>query len=144
MGFLSRKQGKDPAGRGVSGSDASAPELRVVQGREVSVGRKTSQFAEARLAGAPAGLLLPMKDFVLIQGELLSKWGKDSFHISADRGPCRLVCAGCDAVFSEEFVFSCGTNSAGAAFGLPSHTKCPDCGSGEAIIAYLPDLKSPK
>jgi hypothetical protein len=142
MGFLSRRQGKDPTERGTSGSDASLPECRVVRGREISVGRVISQFAEARLADAPAGLLLPMKDFVLIQGELSSKWGEDAFLISADRGPCRLVCAGCDAVFSEQFVFSCGSNSAGAAFGLPSHTQCPSCGSGEAIIAYLPDMTS--
>ena len=146
MGFLSRLRGEGPAAGDGSESDTSAPEsdksateLRVVQGVEVPVGRGISEFARTRLAGAPAGLLVPMKDFVLTQGELLSTWGTDRFNISADQGPCRLVCAGCDAVFSEQFVFSCGSNSAAAAFGMPSHTECSDCGSSEAIIVYLPD-----
>ena len=114
------------------------PETRSVQGMTMTVTRDAAEFANTALSGKPAGLLVTMEGFVDAYGELLNTWGQQSFNVNAEQGPCRLVCASCDTVFSAEFVFRCGTKSAGAAFGMPAHTKCPDCGSGEAIIARLP------
>lgn len=100
----------------------------------------------------PVGLLIAMDEFTDTYGGLLNSvpdpemGGFNPFHISARKGPCRLLCAGCKELLPDSFLF--GLSGAASRFRggvLVQHLEtghagaCPNCGGNAAVIAYSPD-----
>ena len=144
--FKSRKAEPD----GAPAEDATGPEVHcpmptrcTVLGIEVPLTRDPAEFARIVLDNpAPAGLLLSMDEVGATHMALMLTTTDpltNPFRFDDDRGPCRLVCAGCEDVLDS---FRMGTTSPAAIVGRKQLPKCPRCGSANGVIVFLPPGES--
>jgi hypothetical protein len=104
------------------------------RGQVILVTKDVDKFIHTVLTEwKPNGLQVSIESFGGTYGELLHRDSK-KFHISASKGPCRVICAQCEVEFDEQTIASLGPNSVMAAFGVPPVTKCLECGSSNIII----------
>lgn len=115
------------------------------RGEAIPVTDSVDDFIRLALhKGKTCGLSVRMEEYVRVYGELLHSGGApgshNSLHVSASRGPCYVICEGCEMEMSEQLVAALGSNSLMAAFGLEPVVRCPECGHRNAVIVYAPGV----
>jgi hypothetical protein len=123
------------------------------RGMVVQVIKNVEEFARiVPEGGKPLGLLIGMDDFTDTYAQLLASVpnymslpsSSTPFHVSTENGPCWLVCAECETVLPDSFIFGLGAARsfrhgffrASTQRGLAG--RCPKCGCTNAVIVFAP------
>jgi hypothetical protein len=107
-------------------------------GRVIPVTESVDEFIRiVRVEKEPIGLLVRIKDWMLVYGQLLhSTSGIHGSHLFEIRegGPCRVICARCNAKMDAATLATLGPDSVMAAFGVAPVKQCRACGNPNVVI----------